>query len=742
MKQVYYSDVSQTPPSMPASATEGYPQDGTVSGNAQATVPGAYWFYSVASEIENAIRAGGQTPDVSKVNQLAEIIGGMHAAMNAVSYLPQTLTDAQKRQAKSNIGADAFANVRDYGAKGDGEADDTAAFKAALEARTGVFVPAGTYLISETLEIPAGACMIGEGHGYGYQHPTTLLFCGTGTKAFSIDCGSWSVANPDTGAAYLADSGTRGDNYATLDLTEQFSAAVVLNPHAAIRDIAVILNYNGIAGYADNTLTGLGDNWDIGIWARNASGFLVENVLCRGYWRKAGLLVSATDIGDGATPENEHGSVINSHFSGYRGVAIRSSDNPDLTNWGLAGLEFFQCRIDPLNHASGRLATSSFLDTPFSSASACLEIQGATMRGLDFRSCTLIGREDISIIAPAVSESFFTSCYLESRNFRDAGGAWQSLVGSRIVGNDTSLIFTACARYGIDLSPRYARDSSVTRYAASAGTLPTGASVRDDEYIFPRFRSVGMRMLPGATAKIWNANFDEVCDVDQTGNVTMLGSNLRTKASALNIVRNAADASSYVMRVYASGNVQFPNGTFSIGGHLYPITDNSVSCGSAAHRWTEVFAAAGAINTSDKRQKDNIAAPSDALMRAWGKVRVQVFQFKDALAKKGDDARLHIGLIAQDVAEAFASEGLDAARYGLLCHDSWDDEYEAVEVIDVPAVVNENGEEVEPAKTHTERRLIRQAGDAYGIRYSEALALECAYLRWRLERLEAKINGV
>ena len=77
MKQVYYSDVSATPPSLPSTATEGYPQDGTVSGNAQATVPGAYWFYMISKELENVIQQGGLTPDASDLTQLSQVIANL-----------------------------------------------------------------------------------------------------------------------------------------------------------------------------------------------------------------------------------------------------------------------------------------------------------------------------------------------------------------------------------------------------------------------------------------------------------------------------------------------------------------------------------------------------------------------------------------------------------------------------------------------------------------------------------------
>ncbi|MEN6520700.1 MAG: glycosyl hydrolase family 28-related protein [Armatimonadota bacterium] len=57
------------------------------------------------------------------------------------------------------------ANVMSYGAKGDGKADDTAAFQKALDAtgkKGGItLVPSGTYLIAGSLNIPAGVTLQG-----------------------------------------------------------------------------------------------------------------------------------------------------------------------------------------------------------------------------------------------------------------------------------------------------------------------------------------------------------------------------------------------------------------------------------------------------------------------------------------------------------------------------------------------------------------------------------------------------
>ena len=111
------------------------------------------------------------------------------------------------------------------------------------------------------------------------------------------------------------------------------------------------------------------------------------------------------------------------------------------------------------------------------------------------------------------------------------------------------------------------------------------------------------------------------------------------------------------------------NKYMNVDGVVRPASDNAYSLGVSSSRWSQVYAATGTINTSDERSKTAIVDPEESLMRAWGKVNFKVLQFKDAFENKGESARLHCGVIAQQVIEAFASEGLDATRYGLLCYD-------------------------------------------------------------------------
>lgn len=147
-------------------------------------------------------------------------------------------------------------------------------------------------------------------------------------------------------------------------------------------------------------------------------------------------------------------------------------------------------------------------------------------------------------------------------------------------------------------------------------------------------------------------------------------------------------------------------------GVVRPGADNTQTLGSASYRWSVVYAGTGTINTSDEREKQQIANLDDAERRVAVAIKglVKKYKYNDAVTLKGDDARIHVGVIAQEVVAAFAAEGLDATRYALLCHDTW---------------------EAEPEETDDEGNVIKlgiEAGERYGIRYDELLAFMIAAL--------------
>ena len=104
--------------------------------------------------------------------------------------------------------------------------------------------------------------------------------------------------------------------------------------------------------------------------------------------------------------------------------------------------------------------------------------------------------------------------------------------------------------------------------------------------------------------------------------------------------------------------------------------DNAIDLGASAHRLDDIYATNGTIQTSDENEKQDIAELSDAEQRVAvaAKGLLRKFRWKDAVAEKGDEARTHFGIIAQDLQAAFAAEGLDAGDYAMFISSTWTDE--------------------------------------------------------------------
>ena len=107
--------------------------------------------------------------------------------------------------------------------------------------------------------------------------------------------------------------------------------------------------------------------------------------------------------------------------------------------------------------------------------------------------------------------------------------------------------------------------------------------------------------------------------------------------------------------------------------YFFPNTDNFISLGAGGNRWSVVFAATGTINTSDandKQQIQDLTAAEKAVGQAL-KGMMKSFKFNDSVQEKGANARIHFGVIAQDVKTAFEAQGLTAENYGVFCSDTW-----------------------------------------------------------------------
>ena len=114
--------------------------------------------------------------------------------------------------------------------------------------------------------------------------------------------------------------------------------------------------------------------------------------------------------------------------------------------------------------------------------------------------------------------------------------------------------------------------------------------------------------------------------------------------------------------------VQFDQAT----GNWEPGASLSQDLGSTGLRWNNVWSN-GTFNGSDQNIKQDIEDLDEAEKRVATKCKglIKKYRMKDAVAKKGDDARIHVGIIAQELQAAFESEGLDAFRYSMIGRDTW-----------------------------------------------------------------------
>jgi hypothetical protein len=153
-----------------------------------------------------------------------------------------------------------------------------------------------------------------------------------------------------------------------------------------------------------------------------------------------------------------------------------------------------------------------------------------------------------------------------------------------------------------------------------------------------------------------------------------------------------------------------------------PAVDNGIASGSPGQRWTAVYAVAGSINTSDAREKDWRGGLSDDELAAASDLtrEIGVYRWLYAIEDKGENARLHVGVLAQQVREVMERHNLDATRYGFFCFDEW-------------------------GKTsHTDpdgKEMVTPAGDRYSVRYDELTLFMLAAQEQRLAKLENTMYG-
>jgi len=216
------------------------------------------------------------------------------------------------------------------------------------------------------------------------------------------------------------------------------------------------------------------------------------------------------------------------------------------------------------------------------------------------------------------------------------------------------------------------------------------------------------------------------------GNNVVIADGLTLTSGNASLASGVIDSSTADLKIYSSAanhcGIRFASSA------AVPITndggtsDGAMSFGSGSYRWATIFASTGAINTSDKNEKQDIEELTDAEKKVAvvAKGLLRKYKFKDAVEKKGDKARTHFGVIAQDLEDAFKAEGLDANKYGMFCSDTWWETQTEVAAVEAD---EENGIEAKDAYARTDIfDTLEEAPEGatertrLGVRYSELLA--------------------
>ncbi|MCB0447969.1 MAG: tail fiber domain-containing protein, partial [Gelidibacter sp.] len=91
------------------------------------------------------------------------------------------------------------------------------------------------------------------------------------------------------------------------------------------------------------------------------------------------------------------------------------------------------------------------------------------------------------------------------------------------------------------------------------------------------------------------------------------------------------------------------------GASLLPGTNNTMSLGGTTVRWTEVFATNGVINTSDRREKQDIQPLNDGLNKVMNLNPVTFRWINDRI----DNRSKHIGFLAQELQQTIPEVVID-----------------------------------------------------------------------------------
>jgi hypothetical protein len=321
--------------------------------------------------------------------------------------------------------------------------------------------------------------------------------------------------------------------------------------------------------------------------------------------------------------------------------------------------------------ATGRGLVISTFDDTGTNADAMVDFDAISSAGqLSFSTSTserlrIDSTGNVGIGTTSPSSDLHIASSLATIRLEDsdiAGGAAYSLITGSSAGNMAFSADPDNVRSSSDI--RFNVDGSEAMRIDSSGNLLVGKTAASGSTQGAELRADG-RLLAVSTsdfAGYFNRKTTDGEIVRFVKDTTTVGS-IAASGGALQVSGNTNSG----LQFNSSAFVPMQNGA---------TIDATIDLGSSVRRFQDIYATNGTIQTSDRNEKQDIEALSDAEQRVAVACKglLRKFRWKSAVEEKGDEARIHFGIIAQDLQAAFEAEGLDAGRYAMFIHSTWTDE--------------------------------------------------------------------
>ena len=137
--------------------------------------------------------------------------------------------------------------------------------------------------------------------------------------------------------------------------------------------------------------------------------------------------------------------------------------------------------------------------------------------------------------------------------------------------------------------------------------------------------------------------------------------------TALNIIARGGSSYCSINFFQYNGTTNRMAAKFQSGGNFYPGTTDTFNLGNGNNRWKRLFAVTATSVSSDRDLKQDIEELNEKEKKVAVTLKglIRKYRLISEVQKTGDKAKIHIGVIAQDVGAAFEAEGLDPNEYEL-----------------------------------------------------------------------------